>query len=128
MYPLEHQIQKALRLAEKEADAFVGVFCNRQRAQHIVEALLSTGQFRGVMKWQTNTYISGSGSVVRFISNSEEQIQQACAGFQFSHVFVRDVHKCELKSYINSRLRSAASFAEPMGYYDEFGVMRYEKY
>lgn len=128
MYPLSHQIQKAMHIAQQESEASVGVICNWQDAKVVVETLLSTGQFRGVMKWQTRTFVSESGSIVRFLGNTPDEVSQACMGYSFSHVFVKDVWDAQLKSYINSRVRSAKSFKEPLGYYDEFGVQRYEDY
>lgn len=128
MYNLSHQVQKALHIADTEEQACIAVFADWKRVQPVLQRLLSTGQYDGKFTVVYRQWESPSGSVIKFVSNDDNNIHQACLGYQFSHVFVREIHKYEHRVHIESRLRSVRAFKEPMGYYDEWGVKRYEPY
>lgn len=127
MFSLSYQIEKAFDIASKEPDARIGVFCNWMHAKPIIDAVMRDTAV-GIFKQNTRTFTSETGSVVMFFQAiSLDDLYERICGAQFSHVFARDVNY-DMQSYLRSRLRSTKSFVEPMGYYDEFGAIRYEVY
>ena len=130
MFSLTHQIEKAFDIAANNPDARIGVFCNWKHTKPVLDAVMREGA-EGLFYANLRSFVHSNGAVVKFfqVTSLDELYSQIC-GWQFSHVFVREAVTYEAQSYIRSRLRSAKaeSFTEPMGYYDEFGVIRYEVY
>lgn len=123
MHTLEYQMLKACSIADANDYAQVGLFCNFKELQEILkEYQFLDGKYFA----QRREFISECGGSVRFIDVSD--VENVCAGAQFSHVFVNKIYDYKLTNYIRSRIRTTKEFTEAPGYYDEFGVIRYERY
>jgi len=126
MKDLDYQIWKAYHIADNNPNAYVGVFCNWQEAKVIIE----NAHFYGNMEWQSRKFTTKNGSRVSFFDKSilnGDDIYRL-AGSEFTHVFTRDVWDHNHVAFLKYRIRSTHSFYEPMGLYDELGVMVREDY
>ncbi len=123
MYTLEEQLFKACHIAQINTDARVVLFCNLQELKIILKDFIWS---EGTYYERTCTWISDCGGSIRFVD--EKNLEQVCMGAQFSHVFVNKISDYAKRDYARSRIRTTKTFTELPGFYDEFGVLRYEVY
>lgn len=123
MYTIEYQLKKACEIADSSEYARVGFFCNfLQLKEYLYKDTLENGIYNIIRR----EYISSSGGTVRFVDI--DNIENVCAGAQFSHVFTNNLRDAELRAYIDSRLRTVHEFEDDIGHYDEFGLLSYKGY
>lgn len=124
MKTLAYQIEKALDIANNNPEARIGVICKWSEAREHLLKLAPYGINVGCREVRAS-----SGAFVKFYDiYGFEMAREQLGGAVFSHVFVRGDFDYLTQAFIKSRLRSTKEFKEPMGYYDEIGVLRYEDY
>lgn len=115
MKTYEQMIDKAVLIAWLDKNAYVGVFVPRQA---VAEYKFDEGVYKSVQ----NRWVSESGGVVQFFSQTEDLSNTA--GFQFTHIFVSERIGHTDQHYLRSRLRSANKpHPEPMGFYHVYGFV-----
>lgn len=112
-------LQKAVSIADNDYNARVAVFDTRQQFQlYSMRDWMGDGMYHTV----TRTYNSNSGGNVRLIHTDKLDVCEI-AGCQFSHVFYQEDMETKLRATILCKLRSPYAHPEPMGAYNNYGIV-----
>lgn len=131
MKSLEYQIEVALSICNNEENARIGFFTSsRQKVDAHIKVFTSRLPMAAVWKVQTRQYHNSERNSNIYFLTADENLLDKIAGMSFSHIFVNGLeNEYKVKPLLMSRLRSAYTYeVEPMGFYDEYGVQRWEDY
>lgn len=131
MKSLEYQIEVALSICNNEENARIGFFTSsRQKVDAHIKAFTPRLPMAAVWKVQTRQYHNSEMNSNIYFLTADENLLDKIGGMQFSHIFVNGLeNEYKTKPMLMSKLRSAYTYEiEPMGFYDEYGVQRWEDY
>lgn len=131
MKSLEYQIEKVFEISFRECNCVIGfIGGTHQQVSPLIQQYLPHNE-AAFVSWspQQRKYFNGYTNSVIYFFNQDVRPSEQLAGHQFSHIFTNNFHENEKVSYLKTKLRSPYQFEkEPMGYYTEFGVERWEDY
>jgi hypothetical protein len=129
MKTLVYQIKKAFGIAAIESQSCVGVFC-KDWASIKEDVMIEVQKHEASFIPTSRTIKFSNGATIRFgAANTIEEMRNHLHGSQFSHIFVESGYDLDIRNYIQSRLRSTNKFdIEPMGFYTDYEVLRWEDY